>query len=82
MSIALAQRADSDRQGTAPVSFGKILVALDQSDYANQAVNEVISLTGPVSGTITGIHAYAAKMHDRRFKQRSEERRGGKECRL
>jgi len=69
MSIALAQRADSDRQGTAPVSFGKILVALDQSDYANQAVNEVISLTGPVSGTITGIHAYAAKMHDRRFKQ-------------
>jgi nucleotide-binding universal stress UspA family protein len=71
MSNALINEAlqENPREGTAPVSFGRILVALDQSDYANQAVEESIKLTLPVDGTITGIHAYAARMHDRRFKQ-------------
>ena len=73
MSNALVQETntveDKERIGTAPVSFGKILVALDQSDYANHAVEEAIKLTKPVDGTIIGIHAYAAKLHDRRFKQ-------------
>ncbi len=71
MSTALARdegRA-AEKIGTAPVSLKNILVALDQSDLANQAVAEAIKLTKPVAGTITGIHAYAAKMHDRRFKQ-------------
>lgn len=52
--------------GDAPVSFSRILVALDQSDYANNAMKQATRLC---SGTITGIHAYAAKLHDRRFKQ-------------
>ncbi len=52
--------------GTAPVSLTRILVALDQSDYANNAMKQATRLC---SGTITGIHAYAAKLHDRRFKQ-------------
>ncbi len=71
MSTVLAQKTEpvDERLGTAPVSLKKILVALDQSDYANQAVNEAIALTKPVDGTIIGIHSYAAKMHDRRFKQ-------------
>ncbi len=71
MSIqpTIQETQNETRNGTAPVSFGRILVALDQSDYANQAVNEAIKLTKPVGGTIIGIHAYAAKMHDRRFKQ-------------
>ena len=71
MSLQLTepQTFDETRQGTAPVSLRRIMVALDQSDYANQAVNEAIRLTKPVDGTIIGIHAYAAKMHDRRFKQ-------------
>ena len=55
--------------GTAPVAFGRILVALDQSDYANQAVRQALRLARSAGGTITGIHAYAAKLHDRRFKQ-------------
>jgi len=50
----------------APVSLARILVALDQSDYANNAMKQATRLA---SGTITGIHAYAAKLHDRRFKQ-------------
>ena len=52
--------------GTAPVSLKRILVALDQSDYANNAMKQATRLC---NGTITGIHAYAAKLHDRRFKQ-------------
>ena len=71
MSNALIQETQGSDQpvGTAPVSLKKILVALDQSDYANQAVEEAVRLTKPVEGTIIGIHAYAAKLHDRRFKQ-------------
>lgn len=52
--------------GDAPVSFSRILVALDQSDYANNAMRQATRIC---NGTITGIHAYAAKLHDRRFKQ-------------
>ncbi|WP_456390999.1 universal stress protein [Profundibacter sp.] len=51
---------------TAPVSLARILVALDQSDYANNAMKQATRLC---DGSITGIHAYAAKLHDRRFKQ-------------
>ncbi len=53
----------------APVSLKRILVALDQSDYANLAVRQAVRLAKSANGTITGIHAYAAKLHDRRFKQ-------------
>jgi len=52
--------------GTAPVSLKRILVALDQSDYANNAMKQATRLC---DGQITGIHAYAARLHDRRFKQ-------------
>ncbi|VAW10117.1 hypothetical protein MNBD_ALPHA09-1109 [hydrothermal vent metagenome] len=54
---------------SAPVPLTRILVALDQSDYANQAMAEIARLAATAGGTITGIHAYAAKLHDRRFKQ-------------
>ena len=68
---ALADQSNPsvEETGTAPVSLKRILVALDQSDRANKAVIEAIKLTKPVNGTITGIHAYAAKLHDRRFRQ-------------
>ncbi len=54
---------------TAPVSLKRILVALDQSDLANHAVHESVRLAASAGGSITGIHVYAAKLHDRRFKQ-------------
>ena len=53
----------------APVSLRRILVALDASDHANRALVEAIRLASAADGTITGIHAYAAKLHDRRFRQ-------------
>ncbi len=52
--------------GDAPVSMARIMVALDQSDYANNAMKQATRLC---TDTITGIHAYAARLHDRRFKQ-------------
>ncbi len=52
--------------GRAPVSLDRILVALDQSDYANNAMQQATRLA---TGHVTGIHAYAARLHDRRFKQ-------------
>jgi nucleotide-binding universal stress UspA family protein len=54
---------------SAPVALTRILVALDQSDYANQAMKQMVRLAGSAQGTITGIHAYAARLHDRRFRQ-------------
>ena len=51
------------------ISLSRVLVALDQSDYANQAMREITRLAASANGTVTGIHAYAAKLHDRRFKQ-------------
>jgi len=76
MSGSVSMRADDglpvgeDRlQNTAPVSLARILVALDASDHANQALAEAVKLAGAHDGVITGIHAYAAALHDRRFKQ-------------
>ena len=51
------------------ISLSRVLVALDQSDYANQAMREITRLAASANGIVTGIHAYAAKLHDRRFKQ-------------
>lgn len=47
----------------------RILVALDASDHADRALTEALRLAGASAGTITGIHAYAARLHDRRFRQ-------------
>ena len=70
VNIAISTEAEIPvAAGNAPVSLSRILVALDQSDYANQAMREVTRLAASAGGTITGIHAYAAKLHDRRFKQ-------------
>ena len=65
VNLAIDDGNETDA-GTAPVAMGRILVALDQSDYANNAMRQALRLT---TGHVTGIHAYAAKLHDRRFKQ-------------
>jgi nucleotide-binding universal stress UspA family protein len=45
------------------------LVALDASDHANRALDEAARLAATAGGTVTGVHAYAAKLHDNRFRQ-------------
>ncbi len=54
---------------TGPVSLARILVALDASDHANHAIAEAARLAASAKGALTGIHVYAAKLHDRRFRQ-------------
>ncbi len=62
-------RTNNDPTGdTAPVPLNRILVALDASEHANKALDEAIRLAKSAGGEITGIHAYAAMLHDRRFK--------------
>jgi nucleotide-binding universal stress UspA family protein len=49
--------------------LGRVLVALDASEYSDRALEESVRLAKTAAGEITGIHAYAAMLHDRRFKQ-------------
>jgi len=49
--------------------FKKIYVPVDNSEYANRAIEMALALAQPWHATIVGSHVYAAKMHDYRFKQ-------------
>ncbi len=66
---ALQDGAQASSPDTAPVSFKRFIVALDASDHANRALAEALRLSATAEGEITGIHAYAAALHDRRFRQ-------------
>ena len=69
VNLAVSTEPEGVVAESAPVSLSRILVALDQSDYSIQAMKQATRLAASASGKITGIHAYAAKLHDRRFKQ-------------
>lgn len=69
MTTARRQTASHGCRDTAPVSLKRILVALDASEHADRALTETVRLAGTAEGVVTGIHAYAAKLHDRRFRQ-------------
>ena len=49
--------------------YRSILAAVDCSDHANRGVAEALALAGLSGGRITGIHVYAARLHDQRFRQ-------------
>ncbi|MEN8129546.1 MAG: universal stress protein [Pseudomonadota bacterium] len=50
--------------------YQRILIALDSSDHANAGMDIAIALAGlTADAQITGVHAYAAKLHDVRFRQ-------------
>lgn len=69
VNLAVSTETEGEDVGSAPVSLKRNMVALDQSDYSIQAMKQVSRLATSAGGKITGIHAYAAKLHDRRFKQ-------------
>lgn len=51
------------------LGFQRILVALDASAHADRALAEAVRIGIASGGTLTGIHAYAARLHDQRFRQ-------------
>lgn len=51
------------------VGYSRILVAVDCSDPSNAATDEAVRLGRLWGSRITGLHAYAAQLHDYRFRQ-------------
>src|SRR5207253_1118450 len=49
--------------------FKHICVPVDNSDYSNRAIDLAIELGRACGARLTGIHVYAAGLHDYRFKQ-------------
>src|SRR5688572_8023220 len=49
--------------------YKTIYVPVDNSDHSNQAVDVGVHLAKLFGSKIVGSHVYAAKMHDKRFKQ-------------
>ncbi len=49
--------------------YKTIYIPVDNSDYSNMAVDLGVHLAKTFGSKIVGSHVYAAKMHDKRFKQ-------------
>jgi len=66
---AAERRADVEHNSS-PALPARILVCLDASEHANRALAEAVRLAGAIEdGLVTGLHAYAARLHDDRFRQ-------------
>lgn len=50
-------------------SYHRILLAVDSSEHSNGASAEAIRLARLWDSRVTGLHAYAARLHDQRFRQ-------------
>lgn len=51
------------------MDYKNIMVAVDNSDYSTHGVETGIEITKALGGALTGVHVYAAKLHDWRFRQ-------------
>ena len=49
--------------------YKQIYIPVDNSDYSNMAVDIGVRLAKQFGAKVIGSHVYAAKLHDRRFKQ-------------
>lgn len=54
---------------TAEGTYRRILVAVDSSEHSNGASLEATRLARLWDSRVTGLHAYAARLHDLRFRQ-------------
>ena len=53
----------------AELMYKKIFVPVDNSEHSLSAVDMAVTLAGQFDSTVVASHAYAARMHDYRFKQ-------------
>jgi len=49
--------------------YRSILLAADASDHSNQGAADTVIMGAEWGSTVTGVHVYAAKLHDMRFRQ-------------
>ncbi len=49
--------------------YKQIYIPVDNSDHSNMAIEIGVELAKAFGATVVGSHVYAAKMHDKRFKQ-------------
>ena len=49
--------------------FKHICVPVDNSDCSNRAIDLAVELGRSFGARLTGVHVYAARLHDYRFKQ-------------
>lgn len=49
--------------------YKQIYIPVDNSDYSNMAIDIGVRLAKQFGAKVVGSHVYAAKLHDRRFKQ-------------
>lgn len=64
-----AGSARADAASAAQSLYRAILVAADCSDHSNRGVSEAVALAGLAGAKVTGVHVYAARLHDQRFRQ-------------
>jgi len=60
--------AESTQPQTLP-GYDSILLAVDSSDHSNRAITESLALAEIWNSRFSALHVYAAKLHDRRFRQ-------------
>ncbi|MDP6979786.1 MAG: universal stress protein [Myxococcota bacterium] len=65
----MSQSPENASSEAADPRFQALLVAVDCSDHSNAATKQAVSLAEIWQGKLTGLHAFAAKLHDHRFKQ-------------
>ena len=58
-----------DEQVISLPRYQRLLLAVDASDHANRATLEAAAIATLAGADVTACHAYAAMMHDRRFRQ-------------
>lgn len=62
-------RSEHDEAANISFDYRHILMAVDNSAHSDRGVEIGLSLAKAFGSEITGSHAYAAKLHDLRFKQ-------------
>lgn len=56
-------------QAPPPAGYRRVLVAVDSSPHSEAATLEAANLARLWQSDVTGLHAFAARLHDRRFRQ-------------